>query len=81
MSAEEDRKTLKQLPLRFLIATIILSIFYMFCPSTKQVALMYTIPKILTEKNVIEFTGETKELYNLGKQCLKEALTKKEEEK
>lgn len=81
MSTEKDRKTLKLIPFRFLIATIILSIFCMFCPSTKQLALMYAVPKILTDENVAEFTGETKELYNLGKQYIKEALTKKEEDK
>lgn len=60
---------------------IISSVSLMLCPTTKQAAIIYAIPKILTEKNVTEFTGETKELYNLGKQYLKETLTKKQEDK
>jgi len=60
---------------------IISSVSLMLCPTTKQATIIYATPKILTEKNVTEFTGETKELYNLGKQYLKEALTKKEDDK
>jgi energy-coupling factor transporter transmembrane protein EcfT len=60
---------------------IISSVSLMLCPTTKQATIIYATPKILTEKNVTEFTGETKELYNLGKQYIKEALIKKEEDK
>ena len=63
------------------IILIISSVSLMLCPTTKQAAIIYATPKILTEKNIEEFTGETKELYNLGKQYLKEALTRKEDDK
>jgi hypothetical protein len=82
---EDERKLFKKC---FIGSTVFVFLVFgilvpaaVLIPTTKQAAIIYAVPKILTEKNVVEFTGETKELYNLGKQYLKEALTKKEEEK
>lgn len=51
-----------------------------FVPTTKQAAVIYIAPKVLSEQNVTEFTGEMKELYTLGKDYLKEALKKDKQE-
>lgn len=45
-----------------------------FLPTTKQMALIYVIPKIATEQNIDKVQEECGELYNITKQWMKEQL-------
>lgn len=64
------------------IGVVIISIFLLlvstFLPSTKQMAAAIVLPKIATEENIELLTGEAKEIYELAKEGLKNAINKNE---
>ena len=64
------------------IGVVIVSIFLLlvstFLPSTKQMAAAIVLPKIATEENIEVLTGEAKEIYELAKAGLKNAINKNE---
>ena len=64
------------------IGVVIISIFLLlvstFLPSTKQMAAAIVLPKIATEENIEVLTGEAKEIYELAKAGLKNAINKNE---
>jgi hypothetical protein len=55
----------------------VLSIFLLFCPSTKQIAALYVVPKIVNNET---FQEDSKELYNMAIEGLKETLEKEDKE-
>lgn len=64
------------------IGVVVVSIFLLlvstFLPSTKQMATAIVLPKIATEENIEALTGEAKEIYELAKAGLKNAINKNE---
>ena len=64
------------------IGVVVVSIFLLlvstFLPSTKQMAATIVLPKIATEENIEVLTGEAKEIYELAKAGLKNAINKNE---
>ena len=64
------------------IGVVVVSIFLLlvstFLPSTKQMAAAIVLPKIATEENIEVLTGEAKEIYELAKAGLKNAINKNE---
>lgn len=49
-------------------------------PSTKQMAAIIVLPKIVTQENVLELTDEAKELYLLAKEGLKNMVDTEDEQ-
>lgn len=60
------------------IATILFALCGVFLPTTKQMATILVLPRILTEENIDKIEEETGELYTLTKKWLEYQVVEKE---
>jgi len=65
----------KALWLKFCVATIIIGFFGLFIPTTKQMAAIYIIPKIVNNQEIVKLP---KNLVALTNEWIKDAITEKE---
>lgn len=65
---------------RFTVLALLVGVALCFTPTTKQMAMIKVIPAIANSEIVGEMSADAKEIYRMGINAIKEALSEKKEQ-